>query len=378
MLVQFQIWLANRRTQKYIASGAILCLLIASILFLGAGYLEEVSSISVNLIGNMEAPMMVIGGLLLMATSFFAWVGFYYVVKPSEPLHWIPIRVAGKRSKIHEFYMADNTGMCASTYPGKPWTVLEASLEKLPELDTTAGDVVGERMAELSELYEQYENKEAMCRQLLGKVLTAQEEERTRLARELHDTIGQSLTAIIMTTAAIEKNLPPDFARGKEQLSNVRGVAKQALQDLRNLIFDLRPDILDDLGLALAVRNQAQNYLESAGIRVRFRMAINDQLPPEVEITVFRVVQEAITNILRHSQATGVLISLTKKENRLIVRVEDNGTGFDPSIVTNRQPQTWGLDGMKERINLLGGKFYIGARPGSGTLVLAEVPLDQK
>jgi signal transduction histidine kinase len=239
-----------------------------------------------------------------------------------------------------------------------------------------SGDVLGERMAELAALYEQFETKEALCRQLLGTVLTAQEEERTRLARELHDTIGQSLTAIIMTTAAVEKNLPPDFASGKEQLAGVRAVARQALQDLRNLIFDLRPDILDDLGLTLAVRNQAKKYLEAAGVQVRFRMAITDELSPEVEITVFRVVQEAITNIFRHAEATEVYISLTNKSGRLIVRVEDDGRGFDPAQVMKGQRHCWGLHGMKERINLLGGKFYVGSRPGSGTLVMAEVPLE--
>lgn len=240
------------------------------------------------------------------------------------------------------------------------------------------GDTVDERMAELTALYEQYESKEVMCRQLLGKVLTAQEEERTRLARELHDIIGQSLTAIIMTTAAIEKNYPPSSARGREQLAQVQSVARQALQDLRNLIFALRPDILDDLGLSLAVRSQAKKYLEPAGVKVRFRMALESQLPPEVEITVFRVVQEAITNIVRHARASEAYISLTQKDARLIVRVEDNGLGFNPTQVMARQRQNWGLHGMKERINLLGGHFYIGARPGHGTLVLAEVPLDQR
>ncbi len=317
-------------------------------------------------------------GIIVAGIFILAWLVLYNLVRPSPFLSQVALLWGGEQPGRGRFYTEYASSMVTDRSKGKSWSLLEASIEDVTNLDTDLADTVDERMAELAAIYEQYENKEAMCRQLLGKVLTAQEEERTRLARELHDTIGQSLTAIIMTTAAIEKQLPSNFTRGKDQLSNVRMVAKQALKDLRNLIFDLRPDILDDLGLALAVRNQAQNYLESAGIQVRFRMAIKEQLPPEVEITVFRVVQEAITNIFRHSQATKTFISLTKKENRLIVRVEDNGIGFDPTVIANKQQQTWGLDGMKERINLLGGKFYIGARPGSGTLVLAEVPLNQE
>ncbi|HHH41092.1 MAG TPA: sensor histidine kinase, partial [Chloroflexi bacterium] len=214
-------------------------------------------------------------------------------------------------------------------------------------------------------------------KQLLGKVLTAQEEERARLARELHDTIGQSLTAIIMTTMAMENSLSPDFIAGREKLTNVRRIATQALRDLRSLIFDLRPEALDDLGLVMALRSQAKKCLEPAGVRVRLRsIGLEDRLPAEVEIAVFRVVQEAITNIARHAQATEANISLTRKGDKLIVRVEDDGVGFDPASVMRDEQKGWGLRGMEERITLLGGRFYIGSKPGQGTLVLAEVPLE--
>lgn len=264
---------------------------------------------------------------------------------------------------------------------------LTANLEQMrARLDVTLADhrrwnealeeMVQERTHELASLYEQVQSKEMMCKRLLGKVLTTQEEERARLARELHDAIGQSLTAVIMTTTAVENTLPPDFVTGKEKLASVRQIATQALQDLRNLIFDLRPEILDDLGLALALRSQVKKYLEPAGINVRLRAdRLKDQLPAEVERAVFRVVQEAITNIARHARASQANISLIKKDNRLIVRVEDNGIGFEPEQVLNGQHQAWGLHGMEERITLLGGKFYIGAKPGQGTLILAEIPL---
>jgi protein-histidine pros-kinase len=102
---------------------------------------------------------------------------------------------------------------------------------------------------------------------------------------------------------------------------------------------------------------------------------LKDELPAEVERAVFRVVQEAITNIARHARASEAYISLTKKDSRLVIRVEDNGLGFDPDQLQNGQRQSWGLQGMEERITLLGGKFYVGSKPGNGTLILAEVPL---
>jgi signal transduction histidine kinase len=254
---------------------------------------------------------------------------------------------------------------------------LDATLEDHRRWNEALEEMVEERTRELSALYEQLQGKEAMCKRLLGKVLTTQEEERARLARELHDTIGQSLTAIIMTTNAVESSLPADLISGKEKLANVRTIAVQTLHDLRGLIFDLRPEVLDDLGLGLALHSQVKKYLEPAGIKVQLRAAgLKDQLPAEVETAVFRIVQEAITNIARHAQASEAIISLTKKDARLIVRVEDNGVGFDSDQVMGRQPHAWGLRGMEERVTLLGGRFYVGSRPGNGTLVLAEVPLD--
>jgi signal transduction histidine kinase len=255
---------------------------------------------------------------------------------------------------------------------------LDTILEEHHSWNKALEEVVEERTHELTILYEQLQTKEVMCKRLLGKVLTTQEEERARLARELHDAIGQSLTAIILTTTSIESSLPTTFTDGKKKLANVRNIATQSLQDLRNLIFDLRPEILDDLGLALAVRSQVKKYLEPAGVQVQLRATgLKDQLSAEVERAVFRVVQEAITNIARHAHASEASISLTKKDNRLIVRIEDNGLGFDCDSVRHWQRQAWGLQGMEERITLLGGEFYIGSKPGNGTLVLAEIPLGQ-
>lgn len=254
---------------------------------------------------------------------------------------------------------------------------LESSREDRHLWEEVIEEIVEERTSELVALYEQLRRKDELSKRLLGKVLTAQEQERARLARELHDEIGQALTAIIMTTTVVENSLPPEFASGREKLASVRNIANQALNDLRGLIFDLRPEVLDDLGLALALRAQTKKHLEPLGIQVELRASgLRDNLPHEVETAVFRVVQEAITNIARHSRATQASISLSKQEGRLLVRVRDNGQGFDLAQVMNGPRQAWGLLGMEERVTLLGGKFYISTRPGAGTLLLAEIPLD--
>ena len=130
---------------------------------------------------------------------------------------------------------------------------------------------------------------------------------------------------------------------------------------------------------ALITSSQTKEYLETAGVKVRLRAAgLKGHLPPEVETVIFRVVQEAITNIARHAHASRADITLTKENGRLVVRVEDDGVGFDPATVMADKQRGWGLRGMQERITLLGGEFYIGPKANRGTLVLAEVPLSEE
>jgi len=178
---------------------------------------------------------------------------------------------------------------------------IDVSEENYQRWNETVEELVEAHTNELITLYEQLEGKQAICNQLLGAVLAAQAEERTRLARELHDSIGQSLTAIIMTAGAIENSLPPGFFDTKDKLTNLRGIAAQALKDLRNLIYDLRPEALGSLGLVPALRSQVEKNLESAGVQVQLKaVGIKDGLPADMEIAIFRVIQEAITNIARH------------------------------------------------------------------------------
>jgi signal transduction histidine kinase len=344
----------------------------------GVGVRQPASEVMAP-IGYLRLQMFLGGGIVLMAALLITWLITRQIVGPIQALDKASAEFAAGHLDV-PIPRGGIDEVARLTANLEHMRVrLEATLEDHRRWNEALEEMVEERTRELSALYEQLQGREAVCKRLLGKVLTAQEEERARLARELHDIIGQSLTAIIMTTTAVENSLPTTFVSGKEKLSSVRNIAVQALQDLRQLIFDLRPEVLDDLGLAMALHSQVKKHLEPAGIQVQLRATgLKDQLPAEVETAIFRVVQEAITNIARHSQASQATISLTKKDGRLIVRVEDNGVGFDPDQAMNGRRQAWGLHGMEERITLLGGKFYIGSKPGNGTLVLAEVPLDQK
>jgi signal transduction histidine kinase len=322
--------------------------------------------------------MLLGGGVVLVAALLITWFITRQIVEPIQALDDASAQFAAGNLDVSLPHGGIDEIARLTANLEQMRVRLEAILEDHRRWNEALEEMVEERTRELSALYEQLQGREVMCKRLLGKVLTTQEEERARLARELHDSIGQSLTAIIMTTTAVENSLPDGFISGKEKLVNVRTIAAQSLQDLRNLIFDLRPEVLDDLGLALALRSQAKKCLEPAGVRMHLRAAgLKDQLPAEVETAVFRVVQEAVTNIARHAQASEAHISLTKKDDRLIVRIEDDGVGFDPALVMSEGRKGWGLRGMEERTTLLGGKFYIGSQPGSGTLVLAEIPLGQ-
>lgn len=344
----------------------------------GVGVRQPVSEVMAP-IGYLRLQMILGGGVILTAALLITWLIARQIVGPIQALDKASAQFAAGNLDV-PIPRGGIDEVARLTANLEHMRVrLEATLEDHRRWNEALEEMVEERTRELSALYEQLQGREAVCKRLLGKVLTAQEEERARLARELHDIIGQSLTAIIMTTTVVENSLPTTFASGKEKLSHVRSIAVQTLQDLRNLIFDLRPEVLDDLGLAMALRSQVKKYLEPAGVQVQIRSTgLKDQLPAEVETAVFRVVQEAITNIARHAQASQAKISLTQKDSRLIVRVEDNGVGFNLDQVMNGQRQAWGLHGMEERITLLSGKFYIGSKPGHGTLVLAEVPLDQE
>lgn len=234
------------------------------------------------------------------------------------------------------------------------------------------GDQIG-LAAERARLYEELREKEALRGKLLEKLITAQEDERRRIARELHDEAGQALTALILNLEMAEQSRQ---AVDPQRLARLRGIAEDTLAELRRMIYDLRPTILDDLGLAAAVRWYVKENIEPQGLHVTMTITrADDRLPHHIETAVFRIVQEALTNIVKHAQAHRAAIDIAVTPQDVRVLITDDGRGFDASAVTTRREGGMGLLGMRERAELLGGRLRLASREGDGTRVEVVIPV---
>lgn len=249
------------------------------------------------------------------------------------------------------------------------------SQRELAILATVGGEVglAVEKTGLLDELRE----KERVRSDLIKRLLTAQEDERRRIARELHDETGQAITALILNIDRVRALA----GRGREtadELDRLKGLAEMTLEEVRKLIYDLRPTVLDDLGLAAALRWYVQYQVEPRGLTVDLHIRLGDsRLDPTLETAVFRIAQEALWNVVKHAGATFVDVELIRNDDHVRLRVKDNGRGIQADGV--RQPDVKhggaGLGGMQERAALMGGVARITSRPNEGTEVVAEFPL---
>jgi signal transduction histidine kinase len=202
-------------------------------------------------------------------------------------------------------------------------------------------------------------------------VIEAQELERRRLARELHDETGQALTSILLGLKAIRAAANDQEAEASE--AELRELVVQALQDVRSLAVELRPTALDDFGLVAATERLAETFAERSGIAAAVEPNLGaERLPAETETVLYRLVQEALTNVVKHAAATRVSIVLTRRDGGVSAIVEDDGRGFTQQEV---RTDALGLVGMRERLALLGGTLAVESTPGEGTSLVAFVPL---
>jgi signal transduction histidine kinase len=206
-------------------------------------------------------------------------------------------------------------------------------------------------------------------RDALRRAVAAQEAERRHLARELHDETGQALTSILLGLSALEDSERDDA--GRAAVANVRELVVRTLQGVRQLAVDLRPKILDDFGLVPALERLGETLAESSGIEIEFVSPVDARLPEETETALYRIVQEALTNVVKHADAQHVSILLTRQGGTVTVVVEDDGRGFDPAAT---REEGFGLEGMRERVALLGGTIRIESRKGAGATLKVEVP----
>lgn len=242
------------------------------------------------------------------------------------------------------------------------------------------GDYLGTAI-EQAKLYERLNKGKERYQTLLARAITIQEEERKRIARELHDDTGQSLTALSLNMQAISEMMEMSNEENddiKALLKRTHSIAVHAGGELTRLIRELRPTLLDTLGLSAALRNLAESNLASRGIEVTTEFkGLEKRLPTEMELALLRITQEAINNIVRHSEAKKAAISLERNDKECILCVEDDGKGFDVGLIKSIDPtgRGAGLFGMKERVTLVGGKCAIDSQPGKGTKIVAKVPI---
>jgi signal transduction histidine kinase len=211
---------------------------------------------------------------------------------------------------------------------------------------------------------------ERVAKDTLRRVVEAQELERRRLARELHDETGQALTSILLGVKAIRaSNTPADAERAE---SDVRAQIVQALQDVRALAVELRPAALDDFGLVAALERLAETFQARSGLETLVQANIDGRLPPEIEIVLYRVVQEALTNVIKHAGAEHVSIVLRSRNGSVAATIDDDGRGF---VQEDVRDGALGLLGMRERLALVGGTLEVESSPDSGTTIAAQVPV---
>lgn len=340
--------------------------------------------------GALRERALLLGPLLLVLVLLFAWGAARSIRNPLAVLTEAAERIAsGKMTEPIPPLGEDEVGRLGRSFEAMRMALKE-SLEAVAQANAALERRVEERTREIERLYHELREREEGRGHLLRKVISAQEEERKRIARELHDDTSQALTALAVHLEMAMATLPAGTPR--ERTEEAKALALRSLEGLHRLIFDLRPSVLDDLGLLSAIRWCAERHLESLGIAVRCEFSgpgtraghpresagpVGGRLPPQVETALFRVVQEAIVNIAKHAEAETVLIQCAVREGDLTIEIEDDGKGFDLSSLAGPGAAARGLGllGIRERVELLGGTVEIESSPGQGTRIALTVPL---
>ncbi len=222
----------------------------------------------------------------------------------------------------------------------------------------------------LNSMLEELSSSQKRLEELSTKVLNVQEEERKRVARELHDETSQALTLLLIELRMLEKASPGDR---KKKIDDLWTYTSQILDGVHRLTMELRPIDLDELGLIPAIRTYIKAYTEKFNIDIHFQVTgLKGRLPDNMEVAFYRIVQEALTNVAKHSGATSVWISIKSEDSLVVVTIKDNGCGFDMDEIMKSEERGLGLFGMRERMSTIGGELKIDTIPGQGTEIVAE------
>lgn len=295
-------------------------------------------------------------------------IGFPPGHPPMSTFLGVPIRRAGRR--YGNLYLTDKAG--------------DVPFDDADEALVTALAAFAAGAIETAELLASERNRAAAeergrsRRDLLGQVIAAQEAERARVSRDLHDDVGQSLTSVLLGLRLVEDSLvEPDVDATdlRRRLAELRELVAEGLRRARQLAFDLRPTVLDDVGLTAALQRLTDSVASRSGLKIDLDiagLAPDERLPTAIETVIYRVVQEALTNIVRHAIATTASVTLAGRDTTVRIFVEDDGIGFDPEQTSTRAHL--GIQGMLERAELVGGTVSVTSAVGAGTTIVLEVP----
>lgn len=291
---------------------------------------------------NRAAPQLlflfVLMGLILSIS-----VNFLIIKAALRPL-------AALQETVAAVYRGDLTARAARTPLGDP-------------VITHFRDALNSMLEELSSSHKRLE-------ELSTKVLSVQEEERKRVARELHDETSQALTLLMIELRMLEKADPKDR---KKKIADLWAYTSQILDEVDRLILELRPSDLDELGLIPALRTYTKAYAEKFNLDIHFQVTgLKGRLPGNMEVSFYRIAQEALTNVVKHSGATSVWISVKSEDSLVVVTIKDNGCGFNMDEAMKSEERGLGLFGMRERMSTIGGELRIHTSPGQGTEIVAK------
>ncbi|MGD8604445.1 MAG: histidine kinase [Anaerolineales bacterium] len=209
----------------------------------------------------------------------------------------------------------------------------------------------------------------------IGDLIQAQEDERRKISRQIHDGPAQSLSNFILQTEIALRLFDNDQERARDELSNLKAAATASFANVRDFIFDLRPMMLDDLGLVPTVRRYAEAFKDKTGMDLNLVVTGTERrLAPSIEVLIFRAIQDLLANVREHAQATQVKIMIDIADKQVRATLEDNGKGFAPEILENEQHEDGGLNRIKQQVAQFGGTFDIDSSPGQGTRVMMSVP----
>jgi two-component system sensor histidine kinase DegS len=288
--------------------------------------------------------------------------------------HEMQMRLFMMRAQVEQLEAKRNTMKTLQTRINRVSSVLSS----VPEGYSSPGGQSNKRMNSAPLIAPpEMQDSNSDNKQVVAQVIQAQEDERLRVSRQMHDGPAQTMTNLVLRAEICERLLDMDVTRAKTELSGLKSVVNTTLQDTRRFIFDLRPMILDDLGLEPTLRRYMQQFNEKHKIEAGVTISgLNGRLPGQLEVAIFRIVQEAVTNVAKHAHANKVQVTIEANEDILGVTVEDDGAGFSMDEAKVRDPKKLGLTTMRQRAEMFGGQVVVDSTPGRGTRIMTSLPVE--